>query len=106
EVDSIRTLMACVVTDCCDGHPELCHFQGTLWGGTCVPLRPPRGRIRRKKYGQGPFNVLFLCSGNFRLSSGPRCRDGRTGNLMGCWRVTKLSRFDLLRPCDLLQPWS
>ena len=35
DVESIRTLIAFLVTDCCDGHPELCNLQDVLRGGTC-----------------------------------------------------------------------
>jgi hypothetical protein len=30
DVDGIRTLIGFLVTDCCDGHPELCDLQATI----------------------------------------------------------------------------
>src|ERR1700730_7243042 len=35
DVDGMRTLIGFLVTDCCDGHPELCNLQEALRGDPC-----------------------------------------------------------------------
>jgi ArsR family transcriptional regulator len=35
DVEGIRTLIAFLVTDCCDGHPELCHLQDAIEEAKC-----------------------------------------------------------------------
>jgi ArsR family transcriptional regulator len=35
DVDGMRALVGFLVTDCCDGHPELCDLQDALRGGAC-----------------------------------------------------------------------
>jgi DNA-binding transcriptional ArsR family regulator len=36
-VDIMRSLIAFLVTDCCDGHPELCNLEEALSESTCCP---------------------------------------------------------------------
>ena len=47
DVAGMRALMAFLVTDCCDGHPELCNLQEVIRdrSGGCAPA----GRNRRRK---------------------------------------------------------
>jgi ArsR family transcriptional regulator, arsenate/arsenite/antimonite-responsive transcriptional repressor len=35
DVEGIRTLVGFLVTDCCDGHPELCDLQDAIHNATC-----------------------------------------------------------------------
>lgn len=51
DVDGMRALLAFLVTDCCDGHPELCNFMTAAGsqGGRCAP----RERSYPKKKGDG-----------------------------------------------------
>ena len=70
DVEGIRTLIAFLVTDCCDGHPELCDLQ------TAITWRSVRlcHRLEKAKSGgttcvkraakRTAYNVLFLCTGN------------------------------------------
>jgi len=37
DVDVMRSLIAFLVKDCCDGHPELCHLEDALTSSTCCP---------------------------------------------------------------------
>jgi DNA-binding transcriptional ArsR family regulator len=37
DVDGIRTLIGFLVTDCCDGHPELCNLQDAICESDCKP---------------------------------------------------------------------
>ena len=47
-VDGMRNLIAFLVTDCCDGHPELCHLEDALrTNACCAPA--PKASARRKK---------------------------------------------------------
>jgi ArsR family transcriptional regulator len=48
DVEGIRILIAFLVTDCCGGHPELCHLQDAIQEtkGSCTPAR--KGGNRRK----------------------------------------------------------
>src|SRR5262249_55356114 len=48
DVEGIRTLIAFLVTDCCGGHPELCHLEDAIADakGGCAPTR--KGGKRRK----------------------------------------------------------
>jgi ArsR family transcriptional regulator len=45
DVDVMRSLIAFLVTDCCDGHPELCSLEEALRGSACCP---PASSQRRK----------------------------------------------------------
>jgi DNA-binding transcriptional ArsR family regulator len=47
DVDGMRALMSFLVTDCCNGHPELCEFDGKQ-GDDCGCTPAPRARKRRK----------------------------------------------------------
>ena len=47
DVEGIRALIAFMVTDCCEGHPELCNLQDALRESAgCVPAS--KGKRRRK----------------------------------------------------------
>jgi ArsR family transcriptional regulator len=47
DVGGIRALIAFMVTDCCEGHPELCNLQDALRESAgCVPAS--KGKQRRK----------------------------------------------------------
>ena len=48
DVEGVRTLVAFLVTDCCDGHPELCDLQDAIHNAKygCAPTG--KGRNRRK----------------------------------------------------------
>jgi ArsR family transcriptional regulator, arsenate/arsenite/antimonite-responsive transcriptional repressor len=35
DVDGIRALVAFLVTDCCDGHPELCELEAAIRSASC-----------------------------------------------------------------------
>jgi ArsR family transcriptional regulator, arsenate/arsenite/antimonite-responsive transcriptional repressor len=41
DVEAIRALVAFLVTDCCDGHPELCDLETAIRGAACD--RSPSG---------------------------------------------------------------
>lgn len=48
DVESMRTLIAFLVTDCCSGHPELCNLQDALYeDGCCVPARKANAARKR-----------------------------------------------------------
>jgi DNA-binding transcriptional ArsR family regulator len=45
DVESMRALMSFLVTDCCNGHPELCEFNGKQNSDCgCAPSPPVRKR--------------------------------------------------------------
>jgi DNA-binding transcriptional ArsR family regulator len=45
DVDGMRSLIGFLVTDCCEGHPELCNLDDALRArACCVPKRNKRGR--------------------------------------------------------------
>jgi DNA-binding transcriptional ArsR family regulator len=48
DVDGMRTLIGFLVTDCCDGHPELCNLQDALRESACC-TPAPKSPSRRKK---------------------------------------------------------
>src|SRR2546423_1535227 len=48
DVEGIRALVAFLVTDCCDGHPELCHLQDAIRDAKCSGLPSTRRKKRRK----------------------------------------------------------
>ena len=48
DVEGIRTLVGFLVTDCCDGHPELCDLQDAIHNATCGGAPTGKGRNRRK----------------------------------------------------------
>ena len=47
DVDGMRALVAFLITDCCDGHPEICNFSDELRATECRPPAP-KGNQRRK----------------------------------------------------------
>jgi ArsR family transcriptional regulator, arsenate/arsenite/antimonite-responsive transcriptional repressor len=47
DIESMRTLLAFLVTDCCDGHPELCNFAGGASHNECCPPAAKSGRRKR-----------------------------------------------------------
>jgi ArsR family transcriptional regulator len=47
DVEGMRALVAFLVTDCCEGHPELCDLQDALRGSACCGLTSKR-KPRRK----------------------------------------------------------
>jgi ArsR family transcriptional regulator, arsenate/arsenite/antimonite-responsive transcriptional repressor len=48
DVEGIRTLVGFLVTDCCDGHPELCDLQDAIRSAKCGGAPTGKGRNRRK----------------------------------------------------------
>jgi ArsR family transcriptional regulator, arsenate/arsenite/antimonite-responsive transcriptional repressor len=44
DVESMRTLIGFLVTDCCEGHPELCNLQDALRVSSCCPPAPKSNR--------------------------------------------------------------
>jgi ArsR family transcriptional regulator, arsenate/arsenite/antimonite-responsive transcriptional repressor len=48
DVEGIRTLVGFLVTDCCNGHPELCHLQDAIHNATCGATPAGKRRNRRK----------------------------------------------------------
>ena len=48
DVDGIRRLISFLVTDCCDGHPELCDLSAAVTAAACgcspASKRPKRGK--------------------------------------------------------------
>ena len=47
DVDGMRALVAFLITDCCDGHPEVCNLSDVLRATECCPPAP-KGNQRRK----------------------------------------------------------
>ena len=47
DVEGMRALLAFLVNDCCDGHPELCNLADALRETDCCPPTP-RANQRRK----------------------------------------------------------
>jgi ArsR family transcriptional regulator len=43
DVEGMRTLIAFLVKDCCDGHPELCHLQDAIEEAKCTPIQKKSG---------------------------------------------------------------
>ena len=46
-VEGIRALVAFLITDCCDGHPEVCNLSDLLRETGCCTAAPKRNRRRR-----------------------------------------------------------
>jgi ArsR family transcriptional regulator, arsenate/arsenite/antimonite-responsive transcriptional repressor len=47
DVEGMRGLIAFLIKDCCDGHPEVCNFSGLLdQAGCCSPM--PKGKRGKK----------------------------------------------------------
>jgi len=48
DVEGIRGLVSFLVTDCCDGHPELCELESAIRSAcSCTPIR--KGQRRRNQ---------------------------------------------------------
>ena len=47
DVQGIRALVAFLITDCCDGHPEVCNLSDLLRGADCCPAAQKPNRRRR-----------------------------------------------------------
>lgn len=45
-VEGMQALIAFLVNDCCDGHPELCSLQDALRATGCCPGEPKNNRSR------------------------------------------------------------
>lgn len=48
DVEGMRALIAFLITDCCDGHPEVCNLSDALCATECRPPAP-KGNQRRKQ---------------------------------------------------------
>jgi DNA-binding transcriptional ArsR family regulator len=48
DVEGIRALVTFLVTDCCDGHPELCHLHEAIRDAKCGCSPATTGKNRRK----------------------------------------------------------
>jgi len=47
DVDGMRALIGFLVTDCCDGHPELCNLQDALRQSACCAPEPKSNQRRK-----------------------------------------------------------
>lgn len=47
DVEVMRSLIAFLVTDCCDGHPELCNLDEALRDRACCPPAPKSNQRRK-----------------------------------------------------------
>jgi DNA-binding transcriptional ArsR family regulator len=47
DVEGIRALIAFLIQDCCDGHPDVCNFSELLTERSCFSARPKRKRSKR-----------------------------------------------------------
>ena len=47
DVQGIRTLVVFLITECCDGHPEVCNLSDLLREAGCCAAAPKRNRRRR-----------------------------------------------------------
>ena len=47
DVEVMRSLIAFLVTDCCDGHPELCNLEEALRDRVCCPPAPKNNQRRK-----------------------------------------------------------
>jgi DNA-binding transcriptional ArsR family regulator len=48
-VESVRALVSFLVTECCDGHPELCHLEDAIRNATCGCGPTNKANRRRKR---------------------------------------------------------
>jgi ArsR family transcriptional regulator len=48
DVEGMRALVDFLVTDCCDGHPELCNLQAAPRSNACCAPAPAKGAKRKK----------------------------------------------------------
>lgn len=49
DVESIRALVSFLVTDCCDGHPEVCDIEFAIRNAACGCAPTGKGQHRRKQ---------------------------------------------------------
>ena len=49
DVEGIRALIAFLVTDCCDGHPELCDLESAIRDANCR-CAPTGKKLRRNRH--------------------------------------------------------
>jgi DNA-binding transcriptional ArsR family regulator len=49
-VEGVRALVSFLVTDCCDGHPDLCHLEDAIRNATCGCSPSKKSKPRRKRY--------------------------------------------------------
>jgi ArsR family transcriptional regulator len=49
-VEGIRALVSFLVTDCCDGHPELCHLEDAIRNAACDCGPTKKAKPRRKRH--------------------------------------------------------
>ena len=47
DIEVMRSLIAFLVTDCCDGHPELCNLEEALRNRPCCPPTPKTNQRRK-----------------------------------------------------------
>jgi ArsR family transcriptional regulator, arsenate/arsenite/antimonite-responsive transcriptional repressor len=47
DVEGMRALVAFLIDDCCDGHPEICNLQATPRAAACSPPAPKRNQRRK-----------------------------------------------------------
>ena len=68
DIEGMRALIAFLITDCCDGHPEVCNLPDVLARGRLLHARaenqPTQEIAMPDPADRTPFNVLFLCTGN------------------------------------------
>jgi ArsR family transcriptional regulator len=49
DVEGIRALVAFLVTDCCEGHPELCDLEAAIRSAVCGCAPTGKGRRRNQR---------------------------------------------------------
>jgi ArsR family transcriptional regulator len=47
DIEGMRALIAFLITDCCDGHPELCNLPDASLVSGCCPPAPKRNQRRK-----------------------------------------------------------
>jgi ArsR family transcriptional regulator len=47
DVEGMRALVAFLIDDCCDGHPEICNLADTPRAAACSPPAPKRNQRRK-----------------------------------------------------------
>ena len=47
DVEGMRALIAFLITDCCDGHPEICNLRGSQRDTACSAARPKSNKRRK-----------------------------------------------------------
>lgn len=48
DLEGMRSVIAFLVDDCCDGHPELCNLVAADAAACCAPLAPAKARTPKK----------------------------------------------------------